>query len=166
MNKGFTLIELLVVVLIIGVLTAIALPQYQTATDKARFATIMPLVRALKDAQERYYLANGTYTNDFEQLDVQMPAGGTTEAEVDGTEMTFPDGSFVNLQAANSSYVYGGQGPGRTKNAYLMYLDHSVQPNSLRCIAYGEERRWQNLCRSLGGVLEMASDGYTRYLLP
>ena len=75
MQKAFTLIELLVVVLIIGILAAIALPQYQKAVMRTRYATLKNLTRSIADAEELYYLANNKYSLDFEELDVQMPGG-------------------------------------------------------------------------------------------
>ena len=60
-KKGFTLIEMLVVVLIIGILAAVALPQYQNAVLKAKVSAILPIMRRWKDAIAEYKLQNGTY---------------------------------------------------------------------------------------------------------
>ncbi len=72
MKKGFTLIELLVVVLIIGILASVALPQYEKAVEKTRAMDAVSAVKALKDAQEVYYLANGRYASSLEDLDVKV----------------------------------------------------------------------------------------------
>lgn len=70
---GFTLIELLVVVLIIGILAAIALPQYQKAVAKTRYASLKHMTKAIALAQEVYYLTNGEYSTNIEDLDIQWP---------------------------------------------------------------------------------------------
>jgi len=69
-KKAFTLLELLVVVLIIGILAGIALPQYKKAVLKSRFATIKSMTRAIYEAEQRYYLAHGSYTKNWNDLDI------------------------------------------------------------------------------------------------
>lgn len=74
MEKGFTLIELLVVVLIISILSAVALPQYTKAVEKARATEAIVLLKTITQSQERYYLINNQYTDNLSNLDIQVPA--------------------------------------------------------------------------------------------
>ena len=65
MKKGFTLIELLVVVLIIGILSSIALPQYTNAVEKARMSEALSIIGSLKTGIDAYVLANGYEDVEF-----------------------------------------------------------------------------------------------------
>lgn len=79
-KKAFTLIELLVVVLIIGILAAVAVPQYRKAVEKAKAVQAWTVLKTLSQAQQSYFLANGEYAQSFDELGVDMSAfPGNTE---------------------------------------------------------------------------------------
>lgn len=75
---GFTLIELLVVVLIIGILAAIAVPQYTKAVEKARIAEAISTGRSLVNAIKVAQLANGGPVT-WDMLDIEPPTSNTWE---------------------------------------------------------------------------------------
>ena len=116
MKKGFTLIELLVVVLIIGILTAIAVPKYQMAIAKSRLANIKYVFASIRQAQESYYTAHGEYANNIEDLDIDL---SYCKRSSDYSNVLICDDNFMIdiLDAAKLGLLRAAYCPGEIKGA-------------------------------------------------
>ena len=149
-KQAFTLIELLVVVLIIGILAAVALPQYTVAVDKARVTTSFPIARALKDAQARYYMANNTYSDPVENLDIDLPCEIQPS---DPSLLSCPTGTIDNLVGnlpALDACRIGVYYKGIIRVDF--YLEHSSRPNEIICVPKTDAGT--RLCKALGFPME------------
>ena len=152
---GFTLLELLIVIIIVGVLTAVALPMYKHATIKSRFSKVMPVAKAVADAQEVYYLGKNMYALEKEELDVTP----NTDTHIDLA--TEDQESQYNYVAASRSDVPGAR--------YIMYQNHSANyPGEIHCEADKNNKEAKWLCekglhgKQIGGAL---TSGYFTYVL-
>lgn len=100
MKKGFTLIELLVVVLIIGILSAVAWPNYQVAVERARITKALPLLRSIRDAQMRYQMATSKQTASLDALDISIPYTNKLTHNEGYTYTDTPVGAITILPSA------------------------------------------------------------------
>ena len=110
-QKGFTLIELLIVVVVLGVLVGVALPQYQKAVMRSRFAEVEVIMRSIMPAVEEYCLANASSREpiDINSLSISYPitsiegmsfvksSSGTSLATIDANCITFLQGGVGNV---------------------------------------------------------------------
>ena len=147
---GFTLVELLVVVLIIGILAAVAVPQYQKAVMRTRLNNLKPLVNSIAQAQNRYMMENGKYAESFEELDIQMPAGKKSWSS---DEKYLYDWGVCSLDVSGSgewfaSYCYHGS------IGYMHYNDLS----SRVCLVQNTDKQ-----NSLEAKVCQADTGNTTY---
>ena len=138
-RKGFTLIELLVVVLIIGILAAVAVPQYQIAVEKSRAKSIIPIMSAIRTAQQTYYLANGSYATSFKELDIEPPTG---TSHLDNTRIVWPNGQRIDLLSNGITFY-----PKSASSYFLKWYYHG----SLACWASTKNLDDQNICKHLTG---------------
>lgn len=142
-KQGFTLIELLVVVLIIGVLAAMALPQYRVAVGMSRASTMYAFMRGVDQAQQAFYMANNRYATTFDSLSVGIPPGFTKT-----DEKTITNGQ-------TRCYIMTSQG---NRNISIKcYINPSInlekyhKDNFYMCSADKTKEIENQICRSLSG---------------
>jgi type IV pilus assembly protein PilA len=111
-NEGFTLIELLVVIIIIGILSAIALPSFLNQASKAKQTEAKTFVGAVNRAQQTYRIENTSFATDIASLQ-------------------------VNLPNSTDSYVYAISTPVNTTSTTFTAIPVSSEQSTLRAYAGG-----------------------------
>ena len=86
---------MLVVVLIIGILAGVALPQYQNAVGKAKFATLKENAHAIKSAADRLYMVNDKFWGSFQGIDIDLQGD-----LVNYDKIEMKDGSWCQISTA------------------------------------------------------------------
>jgi len=124
---GFTLIELLVVVLIIGILAAVALPQYKKAVEKSKATQALTLLKTVSQALEVYHMANGNVCpTSFDDLGVSVGWTGNTKwLNLNTPTLSNQDWSLQLYCSSTGEYVSVGRISGDYKGAAFGYITKS-----------------------------------------
>ena len=153
---GFTLIELLVVVLIIGILAAMALPQYFKAVERSRMAEAVTLMDSVVKAQRRKYMQRNRYANDFRGLDVSPKGAKDNFYFTYGDHVTGRGGNengfVITIERGGIVDAYRVVG-GNTQSNSLQYqysLSRYYQSDNVACS--GENQAGRELCADFCGI--------------
>ncbi len=150
MKKGFTLIELLVVVLIIGILSAVALPQYQKSVEKARASEAAINLRALDDAMQLYVLERGEPTLNLEDLSIELSGEKVNTSTIKSKFFTY---DIRNLGESGKKYELVATRNDNSNDVMKYYLYYSYSGH-FTCVAKKEASK--SICAGICGATPTA----------
>ena len=144
-QRGFTLIELLVVVLIIGILSSVALPQYTKAVEKSRMTEALTMMRSLQQATDVYLLESGKPSSMIRLLGGSGNSGDMLTIDVSSLSCTDDNhGNHFMCYSKNFGYevtcessgciIYAQRLQGNTP-FYTLFFDN-------RGLAIGRYNKW------------------------
>ena len=157
---------MLVVVLIIGIIAAIALPQYQLAVLKSRYTQLMLLADALHSAQDAYYLVNGKYSLKINDLDITIP--GDCNLSDSGGLISCPKFACTVYDGADNTDINGNVycTMRMDGNKTIYYRIFPLRRNTKRLCGTLPTNEWgKKLCENLGGRYSYSSNGVEYYKL-
>ncbi|WP_428046794.1 type IV pilin protein [Candidatus Avelusimicrobium fimicolum] len=165
-NKGFTLIELLVVVLIIGILAAMAMPQYFKAMERSRMTEAVTLLANIAQAQQRKYMQINAYAKNYSGLDVAPKGASAGNYCTKGTlaadgKCGKGNGFLVSLEQTNTGLNKGNAvakrvGPGTLQYQYNLVRYYNGE--GTQCNA--ENKNGAELCMDFCGLDETPTATY------
>ncbi len=176
-RSGFTLIELLVVILIIGVLAAIAVPQYQLAVTKARYTEYRTLATNIGKAAKLYYMTHGEFPSDFQALDVNITSNMRQGRCLHGVTIHTND-MYCCLTTPHVGATYGAVICGDRPDHNYAYFYKFASAEGKETLGYFCQAKIakKQVCESLGGKLTNTASnlitvdgvlpGYYWYSLP
>jgi len=141
-SKGFTLIEVMIVIMIIVIITAVFMPQYEKAIEKTKVSEALLVTRAIADANRMYNLKNGSYSANIDDLDIQVTGKDSFLANPRKESRLFS--YAAQGQGAPNSIAVANRLPVSTFYTLIIYNDR----NGVGCIYYSD--RGKKFCQSLG----------------
>lgn len=147
-NFGFTLIELLAVVLMIGILTSVALPQYRRSVQRAEAMEALVNLKTIFDSAKRYRAANSETPGSLKGLDVQF-----FDADPNSSTPIIGNYKYMFFNDHVSACRVDGKGHATADSTYclVMYYKTTVSGTTYKdfLMCNSSSAKWNYVCESL-----------------